>query len=186
MKRTTLGLSVTAALASLLIACSSAAEPLAASPPKAPAAASTTAAAAATTAPAATTAASTPAGNTAATGTAATTGTPAASTPVAPAAPTVVTVAAGENGEKYFFDPATFTVKAGEVTVRFSNKGRREHTLIITNPAGGRDIADTGRVESGNSTELKFRVTAPGQYRFLCAIEGHEDRGQVGTMTVTG
>ena len=188
MKRTTLGLSVTAALASMMIACSGSAETPATPAAKAPAAAATTAAASA-----ATTAATTPAAAAASSTAAApgATGTPAAAAatpPPAPAPPAVVSVSAAENGEKYAFEPAAFSVKAGEVTVRFTNKStnRREHTFIVTNPAGGKDVVDSGSVRPGGSVDLKFNVTAAGQYKFLCAVEGHEDRGQVGMVTVTG
>ena len=190
MKRTSAALSMTVIIAGLLTACSGSPAPsdagsaanasaTAAASPAAAVSATSTATASATTAASVGTAAASASAGASPTATS-------AATVATPRPPTVVAVAAVENGEKYAFNPAAITVAAGEVTVRFTNNGKREHTFILTNPAGGRDIADSGRVEAGSSTDVKFTVTAPGPYRFLCAVEGHEDRGQFGFLTVAG
>lgn len=185
MKLTTLCLSVAAMLASAVIACSSGTPPPPAAPEaKAPAVAATTAAS-----PAATAATSATVATTAASGATGAPSTTVAATPLAtaPPAPSSIEVIAVEDGEKYRYEPATFTVKAGEVTVKFTNKtgNRREHTFIVPNPTGGPDLAGSADLRPGRTVEVKFTVSAAGQYRFLCAVEGHEDRGQTGMMTVT-
>lgn len=171
MKRTMIGLLATTLIAGLTIACNDTPAPKATATATA---AGTTATAAATTPAAAkaTAAATTPA--------------PAATTPAAAAAPSTIAVTAVEVGDKYSFDPATFTVKAGEITVKLTNKAgnERPHTFFVKN-AAGTEIAKSDGVQPGASADVKFTIADAGAYQIYCNIMGHVDRGQTGTMTVT-
>jgi plastocyanin len=184
MTRTTLGLSLATILAGLAIGCGgetpepAASTPAASTPAASTPTASTSAASPAAGTPAAPKAASPAAGTPAAS-------TPAASTPAASAAASTVTLVALEDGEKYTFDQATLTVKAGEVTVKLSNKegNRRPHTFAVRD-ASGKELVGSARVQPGASADVKFTIAEAGQYTFYCNLMGHEDRGQKGTLTV--
>lgn len=160
MKATTLGLSAMTILAGALIACGGGGEK-----------ATPTAAAKTTATPVATTPAPTP------------TATPTAT----PAPSSVALTAIEENENKYLYDPAKLTVKAGEITVKLSNKAgqQRPHTFAVKSlTAGGTDIIRSERVQPGASLDVKFTIAEPGTYTFYCILQGHEAKGQTGTLTV--
>ncbi|RLT36752.1 MAG: hypothetical protein DWI58_18145 [Chloroflexi bacterium] len=159
MKRTTLGLTVATILAGAVIGCGG-------TPPPAATVTATTAA------PKATAAATTPA--------------PAATTPAAAAAASTATMIAVEEGDsKYSYDPNKLTLKAGEVTVKLTNKAgnQRPHTLFVKD-ASGKEIAKSERVQPGASLDVKFTVAEAGTYQFYCNLMGHADKGQTGVLTV--
>ncbi len=163
MKSKHLILAATAVLAATLVACGGAEEKAA------PTAATTKAAAPAATTAAATAAASTP-----------------TATPTAVAATSIGALTAGEEGEnKYFFEPNKLTLKAGEVTVKLTNKAgnQRPHTLAVKD-ASGKEIFRSDRVQPGQAADVKFTVADAGTYQILCVLQGHADKGQTGTLTV--
>lgn len=112
----------------------------------------------------------------------------ASATPAAAAAATTQTVSmtALEDGEKYSFDPASLNLKTGEVVVKLANKAgnARPHTFAVRD-AAGKELVRSERVASGANGEVKFALTEAGTYQFFCGLQGHEDKGQRGTMTVT-
>lgn len=170
MKRTTLGLTMATILAGALVGCGGATPP----------AATTTATIAEP--KAATTAAATAAAPKAATTAAATA---AAAAPAAAAAASTIAVVALEDGDsKYSYDNAKLTAKAGEVTIKLTNKAGnvRPHTIAVQD-ASGKDIIKSDRVQPGATADVKFTVTE-GTYRIYCSLMGHADKGQTGSLTV--
>jgi uncharacterized cupredoxin-like copper-binding protein len=93
-----------------------------------------------------------------------------------------------ENGDAYTFDPNQITVKAGKVVVHYTNPATsaRNHTFELKNLDGSGDIVKSDQIAPGGTIDFEFTVTAPGKYDFLCFNRGHADRGQTGTLTVTG
>ena len=110
--------------------------------------------------------------------------------PTATPAPTTVaiqeiTIRGIESGDQYLFDPKAVNVQPGTVRVTFVNAGvERPHSLVVKNKAGDADVANTDRVELGQTKVIEFTMTEEGTYKLICTIRGHEDRGMIGTLTV--
>jgi nitrite reductase (NO-forming) len=76
------------------------------------------------------------------------------------------------------FNPTEITIVANtDVTITAVNNGVLPHTFTIT------DVADTGDVLAGDSASVTVNL-APGEYKFICAVPGHEAAGMVGTLIV--
>jgi len=121
----------------------------------------------------------------AATAAAKTTATAAATS--APAAAAAVSVTAVEiTDAKYEYNPSTLAFKTGDTQVKFENKAgnQRPHTFTIKN-AAGTEVFRSDRIQPGTSADLKINLAEAGTYKFLCVVQGHEDKGQTGTLTVT-
>jgi uncharacterized cupredoxin-like copper-binding protein len=88
------------------------------------------------------------------------------------------TVALSET--EYKIDPADSTVKAGSVTFDVSNDGQTVHNLEIE---GNGVEEETEDLQPGSSGELTVDLQ-PGSYEIYCAIDGHEDLGMKGEVTV--
>lgn len=111
----------------------------------------------------------------------------ATATPTAtPAGPQVVSLTALEDGEKYSYDQMALTAKTGDLTIKLANKAgnARPHTVAIRD-AAGKEIGRMERVASGANGEMKFTLAEAGAYQIFCVLQGHEDKGQKGTLTVT-
>lgn len=83
----------------------------------------------------------------------------------------------------YKFRPQEVRTRAGRlVEVSLRNRSGQPHEMVIETPEGEYEleVAPGAQVEFG----LKFRV--PGTYRILCDLEGHADRGMVGSFVVEG
>lgn len=103
-----------------------------------------------------------------------------------------VTVTAGPDGvqavqveanPQYRFVPATVRVGTGRVRITLRVAGATPHNLTFTSlvDAGRRVAVPT--LSGGVQQSIDFRVSTPGQYRFVCTI--HQDLGQTGTLIVT-
>lgn len=133
------------------------------------------------------TAAATSAATAVATAAAKTTATTAATATSAPAAAAAVSVTAVEiTDAKYEYNPSTLAFKTGDTQVKFENKAgnQRPHTFTIKN-AAGTEVFRSDRIQPGTSADLKINLAEAGTYKFLCVVQGHEDKGQTGTLTVT-
>ena len=73
------------------------------------------------------------------------------------------------------------TVKAGKVTVDFTNPQPLEHDVAIEN-AAGETVGQTETVAEGSdSTVVELK---PGTYTYYCTVPGHRDAGMEGTLVV--
>jgi plastocyanin len=77
------------------------------------------------------------------------------------------------------FHPSTVRAEPGPISVTFRHVGTgAPHNWTLRQlPA-----AHTSLVSAGQSKSVRFTVSKPGDYRFVCTI--HEKQGQVGTLTV--
>lgn len=97
------------------------------------------------------------------------------------------------------FTPSNVTVKAGQ-TVKFviSNGGKALHEMVIGTtqelkahaelmrkfPEMEHDAAHMAHVKPGESGEIVWQFTQPGEYSFACLIPGHFEAGMVGKVVV--
>jgi plastocyanin len=93
-------------------------------------------------------------------------------------AQTAVTMTAVE----FAFQPSTVRAAGGSVTFNLRNDGQFPHNIQFD----GQDapiFADN--LTSGQSESATVNL-APGTYTFYCPVDGHRDRGMVGTLTIAG
>ena len=77
------------------------------------------------------------------------------------------------------FDKATYTTKAGNVTVGYKNDGQLVHTLLIQgHPEFKLTVARNQPTASGPAT------LSPGTYTMFCDIPGHREEGMVAQLSV--
>ena len=104
-----------------------------------------------------------------------------------------------EMADSMRFTPADITVRRGE-TVRFvaSNKGRVLHEMVLGTadalkqhaelmkrfPGMEHDEPHMAHVKPGQSGEIVWQFTQPGEFQFACLIPGHFKAGMVGKVTV--
>ena len=118
---------------------------------------------------------------------AATPSTTAADTTAADTTAEESTTASGGGGEtvdisetEYKLDPADASVKAGSVTFNVSNDGQTVHNLEIEGNGVEEGSED---LQPGSTGELTVDLE-PGTYEMYCSIDGHEDLGMKGEITV--
>lgn len=103
-----------------------------------------------------------------------------ASASVAPATPppsgTVLVEA-----KEYQFTPSTISVPAGTVTFSVRNGGNEEHEFEIFK--GETVLDEIEGLVPGLSKSLSVTLEA-GEYTYLCALNGHDQLGMQGTLTV--
>lgn len=110
---------------------------------------------------------------------------PSSTTPVPGAPPPVTYVANGETVSIQALDN-TFRRDAVEIVagteVRWQNRGRNNHNIVplVTAEWG---VADPTRFPPKESYAYVF--TTPGTYPYYCSIHGTNNKGMVGTITVT-
>jgi plastocyanin len=77
------------------------------------------------------------------------------------------------------FDVTTLTVKAGQpVALTYINEGVMDHAFQIDK------VVSTEKVRPGETRTFHFTIKAPGAYRYICLIPGHELAGMVGVLVV--
>jgi len=91
----------------------------------------------------------------------------------------VVTIEARE----YQFTPSTVTVPAGAVKFSIKNAGSQEHEFEIFK---GDLVADEVEAIVPGLTKDATVSLAAGDYTFMCKLNGHDQLGMKGTLTVTG
>jgi len=99
--------------------------------------------------------------------------------PGTPAPSGVIAVEAKE----YAFTPATITVPAGSVTFSVKNAGTEEHEFEIFE--GDKVVDEVEGMVPGLTKQLTVTLEA-GDYTFVCKLNGHDQLGMKGTLTVTG
>lgn len=98
---------------------------------------------------------------------------------IAPPPSGVVAVEAKE----YQFTPASLTVEAGQVIFYVRNVGTQEHEFEIFK--GEQVVDEIEGLVPGLAKNLTVTLEA-GEYTYLCKLNGHDQLGMKGTLTVTG
>jgi high-affinity iron transporter len=106
------------------------------------------------------------------------TSSPAAPSGSAAAGGTTVEVAASE----YKFDPNAITVPAGSVSFHVTNTGTEEHEFEIFK--GETVVDEIEGLVPGLDRTLTVTLEA-GDYTFACKLNGHDQAGMTGTLTVS-
>ena len=91
----------------------------------------------------------------------------------------VVAVEAKDN--PYTFSPSTLTVPAGSVTFSVRNAGSEEHEFEIFK--GETVVDEVEGLVPGLTKELTVTLEA-GAYTYVCLLNGHDQLGMKGTLTV--
>lgn len=98
-------------------------------------------------------------------------------TPAASAETTTnVTVSMFEMG----FKLSQTTVPHGTVIFEVRNDGRLPHDFSFGSRGGG-----TPLLQPGQSATLTVTFAKPGEYTYICTVEGHSESGMIGALTVT-
>jgi uncharacterized cupredoxin-like copper-binding protein len=78
------------------------------------------------------------------------------------------------------FDVTALSVPSGApVQLTYVNQGSIDHAFKIDG------LVAEQKVRPGQTVVFEFTPTRAGEYKFICAIPGHEMAGMVGTLTVT-
>lgn len=85
--------------------------------------------------------------------------------------------------KNYSFTPSTISVPAGEVTFQVTNAGTEEHEFEIFK--GDTVVDEIEGLVPGLTKDLTVTLAA-GDYQFKCLLNGHDQLGMTGTLTVTG
>jgi len=99
--------------------------------------------------------------------------------PATPIPPGVIAIEARE----YQFTPSTPTVLAGAVTFSIKNAGSQEHEFKIFK--GDQVVGEVQAVGPGLTKDATVTLEA-GDYTFMCKLNGHDQLGMKGTLTITG
>jgi uncharacterized cupredoxin-like copper-binding protein len=91
-------------------------------------------------------------------------------------------ISATESGGLGFSERA-LTARAGTVTIRLDNGSSDSLPHAIAIEGNGVD-KDGPTVQPGGTSTVTVRLK-PGRYTFYCPVDGHEDGGMKGTLTVS-
>ncbi len=77
------------------------------------------------------------------------------------------------------FDVKTLTAKVDQlVKLTYINQGSIDHAFKIEG------IVDEYKVKPGETHVFQFTPTKAGQFKYVCAMPGHEPAGMVGTLVI--
>jgi plastocyanin len=87
---------------------------------------------------------------------------------------------------EYLFTPNRITVRgaAGKPEIQpitLRNQGTLAHNIEILDGDGS--VAKLRSFRAGETRNLQARL-APGEYRFICTVADHDEKGMRGTLTV--
>jgi plastocyanin len=95
-------------------------------------------------------------------------------------AKSTVNVAADPGGQ-LAYTTNSLSTKAGQVTIDFKNPSPLGHNVQIQD-SSGQVLGGTDTITGGStSTTLNLK---PGAYTYFCSVDGHEQAGMKGTLTV--
>jgi plastocyanin len=78
------------------------------------------------------------------------------------------------------FTPKELQATAGDVTIRYTNSGAIQHTLLIEGVDGFKlDVTKSGDADTGTVN------LAPGAYTMYCDVPGHRAAGMEGRLVVS-
>jgi plastocyanin len=104
-------------------------------------------------------------------------------TPTAGAPTPVPTGVVAVEAKEYAFTPSTITVPAGSVTFSIRNAGTQDHELEVLQ---GDQLVDKVEAIAPGLTKDATVTLAAGEYTFVCKLNGHDQLGMKGSLTVTG
>jgi uncharacterized cupredoxin-like copper-binding protein len=96
--------------------------------------------------------------------------------------------AATERMTEFAFSNPKLTVNAGQpVVITMTNGGQFPHTIEFADNAGATITSQPADPVAGGGTGvINATFTRAGTFDFWCPVDGHRDRGMVGTITVAG
>ena len=81
------------------------------------------------------------------------------------------------------FTTDSLAAKSGNLTIDFNNPNPAiPHDVCVDSSSGGQ-LGCSDQVTNGSST-LALDNLKPGKYTFFCSVDGHEQAGMKGTLTV--
>jgi len=103
----------------------------------------------------------------------------------------------------FAYSPPSITVNAGQpVTLTLKNIGQVEHDFVVEKiDVTTKVVQDSGSdahhahgaeqnydlhvsAGTGETSVLQLTVSEPGTYKYFCSVEGHEEAGMIGELTV--
>jgi uncharacterized cupredoxin-like copper-binding protein len=78
------------------------------------------------------------------------------------------------------FDKSSLTAKAGKVTIKMDNPSPVDHAVSIS----GNGANASGNTVGKGGVSTASATLKPGTYTFFCPVDGHEQAGMKGTLTV--
>jgi iron uptake system component EfeO len=84
----------------------------------------------------------------------------------------------------YSFTPSVITVPAGSVTFSVRNAGSEEHEFEVLEADGTTVVDEIEGLVPGLTKSLTVTLE-PGSYQFLCKVNGHDQLGMKGAITVS-
>jgi len=78
------------------------------------------------------------------------------------------------------FKLSKMTVPRGTVVFHLKNDGKLPHDFSFGSRGGGSPMLQAGR-----SATFTVKFATPGKYTFICTVEGHQESGMIGALTVT-
>lgn len=104
----------------------------------------------------------------------------------------------------FAYTPSSLTIPAGQpITLTLNNTGNIEHDFVVEKiSATTKLIQDNGSTahhahgaeqsfdvhvsaRAGETSIVELTVSEPGTYKIFCSVEGHEEAGMSGELTVT-
>jgi plastocyanin len=82
---------------------------------------------------------------------------------------------------EYAFTPSAITVPAGSVTFSIRNVGSQEHEFEVFK--GDQVVDEVEGIVPGLTKDATMTLAA-GEYTFVCKLNGHDQLGMKGTLTV--
>ena len=99
-----------------------------------------------------------------------------------PATPVPSGVIAVE-AKDFAFTPSAISVPAGAVTFSIRNAGSQQHEFELLR--GDQVVDEVEGMVPGLTKDATINLE-PGEYTFVCKLNGHDQLGMKGTLTVTG
>jgi plastocyanin len=78
------------------------------------------------------------------------------------------------------FTKTTLAAPAGKVTIAMNNPSSLQHDVAIE----GNGVDKSGQVVGQGGTSTVTADLKPGKYTYYCSVDGHEQAGMKGTLTV--
>ena len=81
------------------------------------------------------------------------------------------------------YSTTSLQAQAGNVTIDFNNPNQAIAHDVCVQTTSGQDLGCSKQV-TGAKTTLDLKNLKPGSYTFFCSVDGHEQAGMKGTLTV--